>query len=353
MDLSSEPLTGVPQLLRTQTKQSMVDATKYPTSTESSIAPQPAPSWAASSRPVTLADIQTLLLSFPTKEDMTSFAKYIVEECKQEFAKLQSDVVTLTTRVDTIEQNMTITSATITALQDTIHVQSAHIINLQSHLDDLENRGRRNNLRIRGLPELVVTADLPSTLNHIFNKILGAPPSSVIELDRAHRALRPMDLDPNKPRDVICRVHYYKAKEEILLKSRDSSATMYKGKQLMILPDLSRRTLSMRAALKPLTDALRVRDIPYRWGFPFSLQVRHNGHSARLLTPGDLPEFLKQLNLPQISIPQWFQFFTLSSALEDGGTRRGRDREASASINLPQRVTKRSQRPPQMPRKGP
>lgn len=42
--------------------------------------------------------------------------------------------------------------------------QPQHLININEHLEDLDNRGRRNNIRVRGIPESVeaeqITPDL-------------------------------------------------------------------------------------------------------------------------------------------------------------------------------------------------
>lgn len=74
---------------------------------------------------------------------------------------------------------------------------------------------------------------------------------------------------------------------------------------VMLLPDLSRQTLTMRRALKPLTSLLQERQIKYQWRLPFQLRVFHDGKRALFHTLGDLPRFLSTLELPQVSLPDW------------------------------------------------
>lgn len=69
------------------------------------------------------------------------------------------------------------------------------------------------------------------------------------------------------------------------------------------------RTLRLRAALNPLLAVLQTRGIPYRWGFPFALQVRHNDVSATFQSWSDLPLLLKTLGLPDITLPDWDSLF--------------------------------------------
>lgn len=73
------------------------------------------------------------------------------------------------------------------------------------HLEDLDNRGRRNNIRVRGLPEAEGQEDLQLILEAIFNRLLGEPVSHKIKLDRAHRALR-LKTASAQSRDAVCTI---------------------------------------------------------------------------------------------------------------------------------------------------
>lgn len=108
-----------------------------------------------------------------------------------------------------MEENQLGVAEKFNSLQDTLQQQSKHLFLLQQHIDDIENRNRRNNLRVRGLPESIQSSDLHNALTTFFNNILGRPPTAHIELNRADRALRPASGDKNRPRDVICRVHFF------------------------------------------------------------------------------------------------------------------------------------------------
>ncbi|OCT92681.1 hypothetical protein XELAEV_18015743mg [Xenopus laevis] len=158
---------------------------------------------------------------------------------------------------------------------------------LQSHLDDQENRSRRNNIRIKGLPES------------------GKPPDGDIVIDRAHRELRPRDPNSDIPRDIICRIHFYNVKEALMLKARDSGFIHFESMQLKFFQDLCRNTLRQRRALKPILDLLKERSIKYSWGFPFALIVIKQGKSILIKSHKDIPYFLKALSLPPVAIENW------------------------------------------------
>ncbi|KAG8580053.1 hypothetical protein GDO81_007107 [Engystomops pustulosus] len=287
----------------------------------------------------TVQDIKSLLSSLPTKEDISLFASQILAECRQEFASLRSDVTSLTSRVDDLEQAQSSTAMSLESIQDMIQQHHAQLHALQQHMDDIENRSRRNNLRIKGLPESVQPATLFSTITEILNGILGRPPNTPIEIDRAHRALRPLDLNAQIPRDVVCRIHFYSLKEQILLKLRNQKQVTFQGTSIKILPDLSRYTLAQRAAVRPLLDMLKEHNLPYRWGFPFALHVCSGGKDVTLRSPNDLKPFLQMLRLPAVSLGQWLTYlppsvsplFTSSANLTPLGPRRRGPRKRQIS----------------------
>ncbi|CAH2277834.1 Hypothetical predicted protein [Pelobates cultripes] len=108
------------------------------------------------------------------------------------------------------------------------------------HIEDLDNRGRRNNLRLRGLPE---TEDSPQQLQEILleilNEILGRDHQAPIEFVRAHRALRPKGAPDSPPRDVICCLANFALKETILKQARGRRSLTYRNQDLQLFPDLS------------------------------------------------------------------------------------------------------------------
>lgn len=189
----------------------------------------------------------------------------------------------------------------VTELQTFVQQNYSLIQNIWSHVDDLEDRTRRNNVRLRGIPEATSAQDLRATVVGIFNTLMNKPVSEHVELDRVHRTPGYRNPNMTRPRDVLCRVHYYTVKEEIMTKAQTVGTLDFDGAQISFFPDLSRCTLAKRRALRPLTKALQEAGIPYRWGYPFSLSVRRNGKIHIFKQPSDLQLFLAELNLSALS----------------------------------------------------
>ncbi|KAM4040915.1 uncharacterized protein ACNLHF_012161 [Anomaloglossus baeobatrachus] len=218
-----------------------------------------------------LKDLRACINAIPSREDMDMIVARLEKAYCAELSTLRANVQKNDSQVQSQANKIQSIQSDVFSHQQSLDAHAQQIHYLTEALDDAENRGRRNNLRIRGLPEEVDSRDLPRVLQRVFNKILDAPPANEIELDRAHRALGPRSSDPNRPRDVICRVHHYVQKEAIQQKLRDGASALFQKVKLQILPDLSRLTLQRRRALRPLLDLLRAHNL-HSWGFPFRLQ---------------------------------------------------------------------------------
>ncbi|CAH2327817.1 Hypothetical predicted protein, partial [Pelobates cultripes] len=172
------------------------------------------------------------------------------------------------------------------------------------HLEDLDNRGRRCNIRVRGVPETAGGENATEVLSGLFKMLLQEEAPECFEFERAHRAARPRSIEDG-PRDLICCLHSFPVKELIMRKARERPEWTYRNSQVSLYNDLSPLTLEARRALKPVTTALRDRHIDYKWGFPFALLARHQDSWISARWPAEIPRFLETLDLPPIQITNW------------------------------------------------
>lgn len=247
---------------------------------------------------------QAYLQAIPTKEDFRQLIEDVKSTCRTEIQVLQTGLKHLADRMEMAEEEIQETKLAVhrTQLQGADHREMLR--DMQRHVEDLDNRGRRNNIRVRGIPEAEGPEDLQTILQSVFNNLIGEPPNKHIELDRAHRALRPKGATA-KPRDIICRVSSYLIKEEIMKRARLARKVTFDDVQIQLYPDLSWITLQKRRLLQPLLQLLQKENITYRWGFPFSLTAKHQGKSAVMRYPEDLRTFCNILEIPAPKLPDW------------------------------------------------
>lgn len=247
---------------------------------------------------------------------------------RKEIRAIKQEVHSLSDRLTAGEVSMSEIDRRVSVLDSQHRVQTEAAIGLQLHMEEMEDRSRRNNLRLRGLPEATGPADLAGTVGDIFRKVGGDQIQGRMEFDHIHRALGPRSKDTTRPRDVICRLHHYAHKDIIARKAWETQDLELDRAALTILPDVSRATLQRRALLKPLLEVARRHDATYRWGFPLSVTFRKNQRSFMLRFPDALPALFEFLSAEPIEVPDWLGFIPRSQ---------GRRSNFTTSSGLPPR----------------
>ena len=85
---------------------------------------------------------------------------------------------------------------------------------MQEHIDDLDNRGRRCNIRIVGLPEGSEGSDSVKFLKKWVPKYLQMDTKAGrLKLDQAHRSLALKPSAGQRPRPLIVKFHNFTDKQ--------------------------------------------------------------------------------------------------------------------------------------------
>uniref|UniRef100_A0A8C5LWR2 Uncharacterized protein n=1 Tax=Leptobrachium leishanense TaxID=445787 RepID=A0A8C5LWR2_9ANUR len=243
--------------------------------------------------------LERMISALPTKTDLSDIIADLREGFGREVREVRVDMEALSSRVGLLEETAR------HPLQPAQTHTRDEFSDLQRRVDDLDNRGRRHNIRVRGLAETDDPEDLRTTLRELFNLILNRDTDAPVPMDRGHRALRPRPPSTAPPRDIICHLVDYSLKEEIMKRARTSQHWDYHGHRLELFHDLSPFTLAARRCLLPVTQALRQAGIQYRWGFPFALSVERNGIRHVIQRPADVRDFLHEMDLPGMNVRDW------------------------------------------------
>lgn len=161
------------------------------------------------------SDIRALLRALPTRAEIETLILRI-ETHRRYLQAVKSDVQALSVRLHTGESSVSALETRVSALESSLADCMDASISLQLHLEDLEDRSRWSNLRLRRRSEAMGSEDLRDSVTAIFHKVLSTSLPEDIELDRVHWTLGPRSPDADRPRDVVCRVHHYTQKETIL-----------------------------------------------------------------------------------------------------------------------------------------
>ncbi|KAM4034711.1 uncharacterized protein ACNLHF_021392 [Anomaloglossus baeobatrachus] len=248
-----------------------------------------------------------------------SFIKRILnkalEPVVKELTHIKQDIGQIGHRVETLEASQATITTTSNAIISCLHQQEDNVNQIHTILEDHENRERRNNLRIKGLPETVVNEALTPALLSIFSDLIDTDPVPQIELVRAHRSLRPRPRQEEPSRDVICRFMDYRIKELILKKAREAGTVKYEDSEIRIFQDLAATTLTKRRILKPFTEELRQRQFPYRWLYPFGIAITAKGKHYQGKTSGEIRQICEDLGITLEKYPE-LEIHSSASALQ-------------------------------------
>lgn len=87
----------------------------------------------------------------------------------------------VTAHVETVESAAMVHGVAIKQVQRVTDTHAQHLIEIHHHIEDLDNRGRRRNLRIRGIPKNIEGPQKQPAVWAICNTLLGRPPDAPID----------------------------------------------------------------------------------------------------------------------------------------------------------------------------
>lgn len=241
--------------------------------------------------------------------EMTKIAADIKSTFSSAITDLRADFLALSDWLSHTERAEATRDRAMGKLTATVSSHATHLMLMNRHLEDLDNRGRRQNNRVRGIPEKVEPAQIKQALQAVFIELLERPKETDIDFVKAHRALAARPADTAPPRDIICCLQSFPLKEEILNKARKNDQILFNDHNIALYQDLSHITLQNRRALRPMITALRDKGVPYPWRLPFALNATYLVKQYYSRMPEDIQAFCDQLQIPLIDLPEWYKEF--------------------------------------------
>ncbi|OCT67302.1 hypothetical protein XELAEV_18038588mg [Xenopus laevis] len=216
--------------------------------------------------------LQSMLADLPNKADLAQLLKDIKSSIKQEVTGLQVELSKLSNKLTTLETAHTALQDKTGLLVTKITNQDRQIYLLRRAMKDSENRNRRCNIRIRGLPDDVERPEARQLMEDLFRQLLGLDKDKPVRIERFHKV----------------------------------TATFHD--KIELYQDLAHSTILQRRFLKGVVDILKSRKIIYRWAYPFALVARHNGSWLQLREPSEASRFCSTLNIETPDLTEWSQY---------------------------------------------
>lgn len=174
------------------------------------------------------------------------------------------------------------TETTCTANESKIQVLEKRICDLTEQIDDLENRGRRCNVRIIGLPEDTEgTNPLKFFKKWIPDYLSLDTKMGKLKLERAHRSLAPKPVLNRRPQPVIIRIPNFQDKQRVMAAARKRFALNNSKQtsdadtlQISFYNDYSAAVVQNRKVFNEVKIRLRELQMDYALLYPATLSVK-------------------------------------------------------------------------------
>ncbi|CAG5884007.1 unnamed protein product [Menidia menidia] len=195
--------------------------------------------------------------------------------------------------VGEVENALSECSDDIAVMKATISSLTANVAKLENKCEDLESRSRRNNIRIVGVPEGPGTCDT-AAVSALLKEAFALEKEPL--LDRSHRTLQPKPQPNERPRAIVCKLHYYSDCVDILRRARELRQIPLRGMTLSVFPDYTAKVARARAAFNEVRKLLRGID-GARYGLihPARLRITFKGVEKDFISADEAKEYVQTL----------------------------------------------------------
>lgn len=195
--------------------------------------------------------------------------------------------------VGEMEHALTECSDDIAEMKTTIKSLTADVAKLENKCEDLESRARRNNIRIVGVPEGPDTCST-TAVSALLKEAFGLVKEPLV--DRSHRTLQPKPKPGDRPRAIVCRLHYYGDCVDILRRARELRQIKVGDLTISVFPDHTAKIARARAAFNEVRRQLRGID-GARYGLfhPARLRITYNGVEKDFVSAEKASDYVKSL----------------------------------------------------------
>uniref|UniRef100_H3A7L6 L1 transposable element RRM domain-containing protein n=1 Tax=Latimeria chalumnae TaxID=7897 RepID=H3A7L6_LATCH len=204
---------------------------------------------------------------------------------------LHSEVSSINNKLDRVSQH----------LEASERNMISEIHRLRDKCDDLENWVRRSNLRIVGLPEGIEGRDPVSFVEKLLVEVLGeATFPGRVEVERAHRALRPRSREGERRRIVIFKLLRFPDKVRILRRARELGQLTYCNQKIFLFLDISSELQAKRREFMEARCLCHSLQLPFSLLHPVKLRVSLKDSPKFFTDPEEAVGFLKQVPDPPL-----------------------------------------------------
>lgn len=205
-------------------------------------------------------------------------------------------------RLDSAKQRISDLEDTLQASNRDLHRAQKLIETLEAKTDDLENRERRKNLILMGLPEQSEQKHLLQFIQQKLSGWLNIFTAQPPEIERIHRLgqrqpRQELGKPANSPRPILIRFLRFRDCEMIFQAAKKKTTPLCEGNaELTFRQDLSAEVRRKRKEFAGVIEYLREKDMFRGFAYPYRLRIFHKGTIELFDNLSDVKAFIDRLN---------------------------------------------------------
>ncbi|XP_078533690.1 uncharacterized protein LOC144819833 [Lissotriton helveticus] len=215
--------------------------------------------------------------------------------------KLSKSVAASNARMTDMEDRIVVNEAEATAVKEQVDAHDAELKDVRWKLEEMENRMRRNNLRVLGVPEKIEGENVRMFVIQLFKDTL--PELSTwnweLEVQRAHRTpftLRATKEQSKYPRAILVYFGNFLLRQAIAEKARPDAHRTRGEISYFVRPDFCHTTVERRWRLRQLIKPFLEKKAQVYLNNPATLKVIYKGHAKFFTSEIKAKDFLDSMN---------------------------------------------------------
>ena len=194
-----------------------------------------------------------------------------MQEMKGDLARLEKKTTEAENRISSVED-------TVLRHERAIRYLLTREVDLAARCEDLQNRSRRNNLRIYRVPENREGADVKAFVKNFLQTTLQLGPEVNLQIERAHRALGAKPRSSTAaPRSIVVKFVDFSVKEMILKQAWGQRQVIYKDNPVFFDHDYSPELQKKRSQVREVIKQLKQKNIKAKCIYPAQLKIVTEG----------------------------------------------------------------------------
>ncbi|KAL1255531.1 hypothetical protein QQF64_013592 [Cirrhinus molitorella] len=228
------------------------------------------------------------------EDNMAITIKRFEDILKTELAAMRSE---FSSHMTTVQNMCSKVDFLIGEQKKVINEHTGRLDALEQQVIDLQDRSRRSNLRLLGLPEGAEKDDPIGFLKRSLPRWLPSLSGKDIEIERAHRVYSRASTDHSKPRVFLFKLLRYNDRNLILNEARRHSPVKANdGAILSFFPDFSPATAKKRSSFSIIRKELKEAGLQTFLQYPATLKiVMKHGETKLMHSPDEACRFLSSM----------------------------------------------------------